>query len=121
MYTFLCDHQDMSACCVSSHIAPFKSSCSPFLQDCHMPEMDGLEATAHIRRLPATDLPGGIQPHIVALTASTLSHDREECMRVGMDGFLTKPLRPQELERILKDTVRSRRATEKQSALSNGT
>lgn len=61
-----------------------------------MPEMDGFEATKQIRAMQARK-----QPVIVALTASALAHERELCKNVGMDHFLTKPVRPQDLQRIL--------------------
>ncbi len=45
--------------------------------------MDGVDATKHIRQL--SDVP---QPHIVALTASTLSEDRQRCEQAGMNGYV---------------------------------
>ncbi len=61
------------------------------LMDVRMPEMDGLEACRRIRTLPN----GG--PPIVALTANALAGERERCLAVGMDGYLTKPLDPEAL------------------------
>lgn len=61
-----------------------------------MPEMDGFEATQLIRS--ARKKP---QPLIVALTASALNHERERCKAVGMDHFLTKPIKPKDIEGIL--------------------
>jgi signal transduction histidine kinase/HPt (histidine-containing phosphotransfer) domain-containing protein/ActR/RegA family two-component response regulator len=61
------------------------------LMDIRMPEMDGLQACRHIRALPNGGLP------IVALTANALAEDRERCLAVGMDGYLTKPLEPESL------------------------
>lgn len=67
------------------------------LMDIHMPRMDGLEATRRVRK----ELPSNRQPYILALTAAALKSDREESLAAGMDGFLTKPIRPKELEEHL--------------------
>ena len=61
--------------------------------DCHMPHMDGFEATRIMRQTQA----GSRRIPIVALTASVTARDREECLIAGMDDFLGKPL---EVERI---------------------
>lgn len=63
--------------------------------DCHMPEMDGFEATREIRRRESEQ--GVRHTPIVALTASVLQEDRERCAAAGMEGFAGKPLRPAEL------------------------
>ena len=67
------------------------------LMDIHMPRMDGLEATRCVRK----ELPSQRQPYILALTAAALKSDREASPESGMDGFLTKPIRPKELEEHL--------------------
>lgn len=59
--------------------------------DMSMPVMSGVEATEHIRCL------GGQQPRIVALTANAFDSDRSACIKAGMDGFLSKPVRRAEL------------------------
>ena len=67
--------------------------------DVQMPEMDGLEATSTIRiREKST---GKHQP-IIALTAHALKGDQERCLEAGMDGYLSKPIRSQELDVILE-------------------
>ncbi len=68
------------------------------LMDVQMPEMDGLEATRRIRSMFP---PGVPQPNIVALTADATSGDRERCLLAGMDEYLSKPLRVDELAAIL--------------------
>ncbi|MCU0245495.1 MAG: ATP-binding protein [Bryobacter sp.] len=67
------------------------------IMDCHMPEMDGYQATAAIRALPLPQ-----QPRIVALTANALPGDRERCLQCGMDDFLTKPVHLDDLRRVLR-------------------
>jgi CheY-like chemotaxis protein/anti-sigma regulatory factor (Ser/Thr protein kinase) len=61
------------------------------LMDCHMPVMDGFEATRQIRRLPSEAIRS---IPIVALTASALPEDRTRCLEEGMDDVLVKPIRP---------------------------
>ena len=63
------------------------------LMDWHMPEMNGLEATAAIRR----ELPPERQPWIIGLTANAMIGDREKCIQSGMDDYLSKPLRKDDL------------------------
>jgi signal transduction histidine kinase/CheY-like chemotaxis protein len=59
------------------------------LMDCHMPEMDGLEAT---RRIRAADAQRGRHRSILAVTADTLSEDTQRCREAGMDDVLHKPV-----------------------------
>jgi signal transduction histidine kinase/DNA-binding response OmpR family regulator len=68
------------------------------LMDLQMPEMDGLQATAALR---AREKHNGTHVHVVALTAHAMKGDRERCLAAGMDGYLSKPIRPQELDDLL--------------------
>jgi len=64
--------------------------------DVQMPEMDGLEAA---RRLAEEQ--GGERPWIIAVTANAMMGDRERCLAAGMNDYLTKPIRPEELAEAL--------------------
>ncbi|MGB2639777.1 MAG: response regulator [Candidatus Acidiferrum sp.] len=75
------------------------------LMDVQMPEMDGLEATAAIRKKEKST---GLHQPVVALTAHAMKGDREKCLAGGMDGYLTKPIRPQELDQLLEMYVSRR-------------
>ncbi len=66
------------------------------LMDRHMHGMDGIEATSRIRKGEAGQSCQKVP--IIAVTASTLTEDREKCISAGMNGFLSKPLRPSDLE-----------------------
>ena len=76
------------------------------LMDMNMPQMDGLEATRLIRRR----LDHGAQPFIIALTASALQESQEECLAAGMDDFVAKPVRPEQLAAALQRAQQDRKA-----------
>ncbi len=68
------------------------------LMDCQMPEMDGYEATAQIRKdsqIKNTQIP------IIAMTANAFASDKERCLQVGMNDYLTKPMTPKTLSEAI--------------------
>jgi two-component system, sensor histidine kinase and response regulator len=69
------------------------------LMDVQMPEMDGLEAT---RLLREREQGSGSHQAVVAMTALVMKGDRERCISAGMDGYLSKPIRPLELDEVLE-------------------
>ncbi len=72
---------------------------SLILMDCQMPEMDGYEATVSIRKEEAAR--GGHIP-IIAMTASAMKGDRENCIAAGMDDYMSKPVSQEQLYRLLE-------------------
>jgi CheY-like chemotaxis protein len=69
--------------------------------DVQMPDIDGLEATRRIRLL-ALDFP---QPYIVAMTANAMKEDRELCLAAGMDDYVSKPVRPEEIKAAIERSI----------------
>ncbi|GAQ92238.1 Putative histidine kinase containing cheY-homologous receiver domain and PAS domain [Klebsormidium nitens] len=73
------------------------------LMDCHMPDMDGFEATRLIR---AEEHWRGRRHLIVALTASALEEDQRKCAKAGMDSFLSKSVRPNDIRAAIEAHLR---------------
>jgi CheY-like chemotaxis protein len=69
------------------------------MMDVQMPEMDGFQATIELRRRERGS--GGRTP-VVAMTALAMKGDKERCLQAGMDAYLSKPIRPEELDRVLE-------------------
>jgi CheY-like chemotaxis protein len=75
------------------------------LMDCHMPEMDGFTATRRIRERESAQTAGDqLKPRvrIIAVTADAMEGDREKCLAAGMDDYVTKPVRLQDLRVVLE-------------------
>ncbi|WP_438479424.1 response regulator [Oleiharenicola lentus] len=87
-----------TADCVANGLEAVQSALSHnyqlILMDVQMPEMDGYEATREIR----AKLPPGQRPIIIALTANAMQGDRERCLEAGMDDYVTKPMKIDELQ-----------------------
>jgi signal transduction histidine kinase/CheY-like chemotaxis protein len=85
-----------------------KQSYDLIFMDCQMPEMDGYQATEAIR---LHEQQTGIEPKavIVALTAHALEGDRERCIAAGMNHYMSKPFRQEEMQELLLRLFRSRR------------
>ena len=73
------------------------------IMDCHMPEMDGYEATRRLREQER----GSERTIIVAMTAGARQEDRERCLAAGMDDYVSKPVRLSDLEQVLDRCLRT--------------
>ena len=79
------------------------------LMDCQMPELDGYETTREWRRLESS---GTTRLPVVALTANALDGDRERCFAAGMDDYLTKPFKREQLAKMLARHLRHETKTQ---------
>jgi PAS domain S-box-containing protein len=73
------------------------------LMDCQMPEMDGYEATRQLRR---QEYGTGRHLPVIAMTAAAMQGDREACLEAGMDDYITKPVRPDNIAETLERWIR---------------
>lgn len=72
------------------------------LMDLHMPELDGFEATRKIREIEVAEN-RKVKVKIYAMTASSVNDERDNCLEAGMDGYLSKPFRNEEVMSILEE------------------
>jgi two-component system sensor histidine kinase/response regulator len=79
-----------------------RSSFDLVLMDVQMPVLDGLEA---VRLLRGREIGMPFHQRVVALTAHAMKRDLDRCFAAGMDGYLSKPIRPEELDLALQGTV----------------
>lgn len=83
------------------------------LMDVLMPEMDGISATEDIR---AREKQTGAHIPIVAMTAHAMQEDRDRCLAAGMDGYVSKPVRPDQLFATIDEVINETRPDHKPSA-----
>ena len=74
------------------------------LMDCQMPKLDGLQASKQIRELEGRTLQERCP--IVAMTANAMKGDRENCISAGMDDFLSKPFKSQDLVQVVSKWIK---------------
>jgi two-component system, sensor histidine kinase and response regulator len=91
-------HVDVAANGLEAVDALERRGYAAVLMDCQMPEMDGYQATAEIRRREGD----ARRTPIIAMTAAANREDEIRCRQAGMDEYVTKPVRPGELDRVLE-------------------
>jgi len=81
------------------------------LMDIQMPEMDGLETTIHIRTVLKSDIP------IIALSASSFEDEYKQCIDVGMDACIIKPIDVHKLSEIVNELVKANKINSRNAYL----
>ncbi len=94
---------DVAATGLETFNAFQKQAYDVILMDVQMPEMDGLEAT---RRIRAEQAEHGTQPYIIAMTAAAMQLDKDACLEAGMNDFISKPTRVENLVESLERYLR---------------
>ena len=92
-------HTDTASDGIKVLDAMIKKDYNVILMDVRMPEMDGLETTQAIRQMVID------QPYIIAMTANAMSQDKEECLQVGMNDYIAKPMRLADIIKILTNAA----------------
>jgi PAS domain S-box-containing protein len=105
-------HADVAVNGVEAVDAVARDSYDVVLMDVQMPEMDGLEATRRIHARLASK-----RPHIIAATANAMQDERQRCLAAGMDDYLSKPIRMEELAAALR---RARTARDSRAGVTAG-
>jgi signal transduction histidine kinase len=85
------------------------------LMDCHMPQMDGYEATRQIRKIEAERR--FLPTHIIAMTASVMPGDREACISAGMNDYVSKPVSLTDLRMAIERAIKAAPAAPEPSAI----
>jgi Amt family ammonium transporter len=81
------------------------------LMDCQMPGLNGFEATRKIRQLEAAGSITGPRRPIIALTANAIAGDRDRCLEAGMDDYISKPIDPDLLFKVIEKNLPARETT----------
>jgi len=97
-----------------------KNSYDLVLMDCHMPEMDGFDATREIRRREEVNGKGRHIP-VIALTANVLKGVQEECQTAGMDDYLAKPFTKDQLQTVILRWINQQEESAGSKAMANST